>query len=91
MSEITYPKGVRLFNKHEKAPEFVIGSMVITLNELVQFCKDNPDLLTEYNGQKQLRLQIVKTKAGNLSANVDTYKSEKSEKSFIKDQENLPF
>jgi hypothetical protein len=89
MADQIFPKGVRLFNKHEKAPEFVIGSLVITLNELVQFCKDNPSLLTEYNGQKQLKLQIVKTKSGNLSATVDTYKKE--EKTFTETKEDLPF
>ncbi len=72
MSETIYPKGIRLFNKHEKQPDFVIGSLVVTLNELVQYCKDNPELLTEYNGQKQLKLQIIRTKKGDLSCSVDT-------------------
>lgn len=68
------PKGIRFFQKHEKAPEFVLGTLIISLNELVQFCKDNPSLLSEYNGQKQLKLQVKKSKGGNLYADIDTYK-----------------
>lgn len=82
MANSVFPKGVRLFNKHEKAPDFILGSLVITPNELVKFCKENPDYLTEYQGEKQLKLVIQKTKAGGLTAVVDTYK---------KDSEPLPF
>jgi len=85
MSDVKFVEGLRLFNKHEKAPDFVIGSMVISLNELVKFCKDNPDLLTDYKGVKQLKLQLQKSKQGNLIAVIDTYKKED------KKDESLPF
>lgn len=72
-----YPKGIRVFPPNEKAPDFVKGTMIITLNELVQFCKDNPGYLSEYNGEKQLKLQITERKDGKgLSFSVDTYKKE---------------
>lgn len=85
MAEQIFPKGVRVFDPHAKAPGFVKGSIVITLNELVQFCKDNPDYLSEYNGQKQLRLQITEKKQGGLMITVDTYKKETAAK------DDLPF
>jgi hypothetical protein len=85
MSDVKFVEGLRLFNKHEKAPDFVIGSMVISLNELVKFCKDNPDLLTDYKGTKQLKLQLQKSKQGNLIAVIDTYKKDD------KKDESLPF
>lgn len=73
-TERVFPKGVRIFKAHEKAPSWVKGSMVITLNDLVTFCKENPGYLTEYKGQKQLKLQLQESKDGMLNVVVDTYK-----------------
>ena len=70
--------GILLFNPNEKAPDFVKGSLVITPNKLIAWLKDNKQYLTEYNGNKQLKLQILEgnTKDGDafLYANVDTWK-----------------
>ena len=63
-----------MFNKNANAPDFVIGALILTPQELTTFCHENPDLMTEYNGQKQLRLQVLKSKEGNLYCSVDTYK-----------------
>jgi len=73
MSDTIYPKGIIIFKKNENAPDFVKGSMVITVNELVKFCKENADLLTEYNGQKQLKCQLLDGNNG-LYLKVDTWK-----------------
>lgn len=75
MADQILPKGVRLFNKHQNAPDFVIGSLVITPNDLVAWLKEQPELMTDYNGAKQIRLQILKSKDGNLYAAVDQYKA----------------
>ncbi len=69
-----FPKGVRMFNKHQTAPEFVIGTLVITPNELISWLKEQPELMSDYNGAKQIRLQVLKSKDGNLYCAVDTYK-----------------
>ena len=74
MAEQILPKGLRFFNKNQNAPDFVIGALVVTMNDLFTFCKENQALLTEYNGQKQLKLQVLKSKEGNLYAAVDTFK-----------------
>lgn len=75
MTERKFPEGIRIFPPNDKAPSFVKGTVIITLNELVKFCKDNPDLLTEYKGEKQLKLQLVERKDGKgLNLTVDTYK-----------------
>ena len=52
--EKIYPKGIMCFPKGDKAPEFVLGTVLITLNDLITFCKENPNLLTEYKRQKPL-------------------------------------
>lgn len=66
-------KGIRLFKKKDNQPEFVIAGGAITLNELVQFAKDNPNLVTEYNGQKQIKIQVLRSKDGNPYIAVDTF------------------
>lgn len=82
-NKTVYPKGIRVFAPRDKAPEFVKGQIVIGLNELVKFCKDNPELLSEYKGEKQLKLNLLSGKDG-LYTVVDTYK-----KDAVKD--DLPF
>jgi len=74
MADQILPQGLRFFNKKPTQPDFVIGALVITLDDLQAFCIDKPELMTEYNGKKQLRLQLLKSKDGNLYASVDTWK-----------------
>lgn len=73
MSETIYPEGVMVFSPRDKSPDFVVGSLVITPNDLIAWLKSKPELLTEYKGKKQIKLQILKGKKG-LYASVDTYK-----------------
>jgi hypothetical protein len=76
MADQILPKGIRMFNKHSNAPDFVVGTLVITPNELVTWLKEQPELLSDYNGAKQIRLQVKKSKDGNLYCDVDTYKKD---------------
>lgn len=86
MADIIFPKGVRFFDPHPKAPKSIKGSVVITLSEFVNFCKENPDFLSDYNGNKQIKLQLVEKKQGGLFLSVDTYKKENKEA-----ESDLPF
>ena len=87
------------FKPNEKAPSFVKGSVVITLNDLIEWAKgDGKQYLTEYNGKKQIRLQITENKSdGKYSIAVDTFvpkkQEEKKEEEFrVKDTgDDLPF
>ena len=93
MANNVYPKGLVVFEPHSNAPDFVKGVVKINLNELVQFCKDNPDLLTEYNGAKQLPLQLLSGDKG-LYFKVDTYRPDSqggSQGSSSEPTEGLPF
>jgi hypothetical protein len=76
MADQTLLKGIRLFQPKPNQPEFVLASGVITLNELVTFAKENPQLLSEYNGEKQIRIQLLKSKDGKPYMTVDTWKPE---------------
>ncbi|WP_288983291.1 hypothetical protein [uncultured Flavobacterium sp.] len=69
-----YPKGIVCFNKHEKQPDFVLGSIVITPNDFIAWLKENEGLMTDYKGRKQIKLQLLKNDKGIYTV-VDTYKS----------------
>lgn len=73
MAEKIYPKGIMCFPKNEKAPEFVLGTMVITPNQLMQWLRENEGLMSEYKGEKQLRCQVLNGNKG-IYLQVDTYK-----------------
>jgi hypothetical protein len=91
MADEILPEGLRFFNKKDSQPDFVIGSMVISLNELFAFAKAHPELQTEYNGAKQLKLQILKSQKGNLYAKVDTWKPSGEAPKTDDPEEKLPF
>ena len=80
--EKVYPKGLRTFDKNANAPEFVLGTLVITPNELVEWLKENNNYLTDYNGTKQLKLQMLKGDKGIYFV-VDTFVPKKKEDSGL--------
>lgn len=86
MTEKIKPQGLRTFKAHEKAPSFVKGTLLITIDEFTDWLKENESLLTEYNGKKQLRCQILDSDKG-LYLVVDTFKP--TSKGVTKD--DLPF
>ncbi len=73
MAETILLKGIRLFEKKATQPDFVLATGVITPNDLVQFLKENPGYMSEYNGQKQVRIQVLKSKDGKPYISVDTW------------------
>ena len=79
MNEKIYVKGFRSFPKHEKAPEFVLGTLIIDPNEFIEWLKENKSLLSDYKDRKQLKCQVLKGNNG-LTFIVDTYKKEEESK-----------
>jgi hypothetical protein len=74
MSERIFPDGIRCFGPRDNAPDFVLGSVIITPNDLLTWLKANQHLLKEYNGNKQLRLNLTRNKDGKgINVSVDTY------------------
>lgn len=76
MAEKTYPKGLIGFKKHEKSPDFVLGTLIIDPNKFFEWMGENKDKLTEYKDTKQLKLQILTNEKG-LSFVVDDWKQTK--------------
>lgn len=78
----TYPDGIRVFAPNEKSPEWVKASIVITPKTFLEWIKQNPDLLKDYKGDKQIRLQL-KSGTKGLYVEVDTWEA--------KSKSDLPF
>ncbi len=85
--EKVFANGIRAFEKRQGAPDFVVGSIVITPKDLFEWVKANPEYLSDYKGSAQLKLDLLTGKTG-LNLQVNTYKptGEAVEKS-----DNLPF
>lgn len=79
-----------VFSPRDGAPDFVKGQIVISLNELIQYCKDNPGNLSEYKGNKQLKLDLLDGKKG-LYLKVNDYKPKEKEAKTIGPVDDLPF
>jgi len=80
--EKIYPKGFVCFAKNEKAPDFVKGTIIITLEDFKEWVNgDGKQYLTDYKGKKQLKLQLTEWE-GRPSLSVDTFKPEKNEGDF---------
>lgn len=77
----TLPKGIRFFDKHANSPDFVIGTLVLTLDDIKEMFTENKEFVTEYNGKAQLRLQQLKSKDGKIYLAIDTYKKDGEQKS----------
>ena len=70
--EKTLAEGLFFKEKHQNAPEFVIGGLSIKIDQFAKFVKDNKD--GDY-----LNFQILKSKAGKPYIVVDTWKPEKKQ------------
>ena len=79
MAETIYVKGINTFPKNDKAPDFVLGSGVITPNVLIAFIKEHQEHLTEYKGEKQLKVNFLKGRNGQINITLDTFKPEAKE------------
>ena len=98
-TEKVFVEGIRTFNKNEKAPDFVIGSVIIEPNTLFAYLKKNTDLLTEYNGEKQLKLQALYSKDGKFLIKIDNWKPDPNYQGnpgtttnkAAEDEDDLPF
>ena len=72
MSE-KFVSGVRMFDRRENQPDFVLGSLVITPDDIMDWVKQNPDKVSEYNGKRQVKFQVKRSREGKVYIELDTY------------------
>ena len=94
MSDTIYIEGIRIFPPREGAPEFVKGNVIVTPNELIKFLKEQEEHASEYNGEKQFRMQLLEGRSG-LYLSLDTFKPQKQtqqqETPEQNEEDDLPF
>ena len=78
--ETIYIQGVRIFAPHKNAPDFVLGQGYITPKLLVDFIKENPNVLSsEYDGNKQIPIQVTKKDDGGLALKFNDFTPKQKE------------
>lgn len=88
-SKLIYVKGMKLFKPNDKAPKFVLQTLLIDPNAFTAWMRDNTDLLTPYKDTKQLRCQILDGDKG-WYISVDTYVP-KEKSNELPNTDLLPF
>ncbi len=92
--ETIYAEGLRFFNPRETAPEFVKGEVIVNLKEFFDFVSTQKEHYTEYQGNKQLKLNMLSGKNG-MYFTVDTFKPSASaaapQKVEVTSAADLPF
>ena len=93
MNEKKYADGVRFFERKDNQPDFVLGALVITPEKIQAWSVMNSDLLTEYQGNRQVKFQVKRSKDGKIYIELDTYKPGNRLPDTIgpADSDNLPF
>lgn len=85
MSDKIFPQGITCFAKSDKAPDFVLGTVVIDLAKFKAWVNgEGIEHLSDYKGSKQLRLQMLAGKDGRPYVVVDNYKpsNKKTDEAF---------
>ncbi len=73
--EKIFADGIRAFGPRQGAPDFVIGQLLITPNDLIAWLRANPDYLQESQYGKQIRFDIQRSKDGTgINCPVNTYR-----------------
>ena len=70
------PEGFFVLKKLPKSPEFILGTLVIDLNKFNDWIENHEGYKTEYNGKSQLKLQILKSREGDIYFQVDNYQKQ---------------
>lgn len=87
--EKIYAKGIYFNRKHEKQPDFVLGSLSIKIEQLEELVKQ----IKEYENNGYARFQILDGKEKPYVL-VDTYKKEEKPKPSEREEitiEDIPF
>jgi hypothetical protein len=69
-----FPRGIRVFKKHEKAPDFVIATLFISKKEMIEWLNGDANAyMKPYKEDEQIKLQMTTDRNGNPMLSVDTY------------------
>lgn len=83
MAEKIYAKGLRTFAPRQGAPEFVLGTLIITEEELLKWFKDNRHYASDYNGMKQFKFSVLKSDKTGINLQLDMYKKKEDNSATV--------
>jgi hypothetical protein len=73
--EMIFAQGITVFSPREGAPDYVKGSVIISLETFVDWCEKNEQYLTTHGTfGTQLKLELKQSQGGMLYFQVNTYK-----------------
>lgn len=64
-------EGLRFFEPRQGAPDFVKGTLVVSVDDFTAWLTAQPG--SDYNGKKQVKLQLLESQAGKMYLKVDNY------------------
>ena len=89
MPDQIFPEGIRLFNPRQGQPDFVLGEMVISIDQFKKYFDNHPEYVSKYQGQDQMRFQILRAIAGPIYLAVNTYGTEAGTESVYQSPGNI--
>lgn len=96
MEDKKYVDGFRFFDRKDNQPDFVLGAIVLTPEDLTKWAMANRDKVSEYKGKDQIKFQVKRSKEGKVYVELDTWKpgngvSVSNLSGLGSNDENLPF
>lgn len=92
MAERIFAKWIYFNEKHEKAPDFVVGWLALKLDSIKELAEQAKEYV---NDKGYVRYQITQNRDGKYSVTVDTYWLNKTEsKPTVKEEltiDDIPF
>ena len=70
MANIEFPKGIRFFEKHENAPDYIIGKISINKSELIEWLNTKDE---------KINLNVLLSKKDKPYLSVDNWKPKKND------------
>lgn len=76
-TEKVYPKGIRTFKAGDKAPSFILGTIVIDVDEFQDWLRTTGrEYVTQYQDKDQIKLTVLQSDKTGINIQVDTYRKE---------------
>ena len=90
MSDKIFSEGIYFNRKHEKAPDWVLGSIGINVKQFGSWLKANKEHIDE---RGYLKLDVLESKAGKPYCAVNTYVPDenKKESAPVEEDDDVPF
>jgi len=76
--EAVFAQGITIFKPREGAPDYVKGSIIVSIEQFVDWCEKNAQYITTHATYgDQIKFEVKESQGGMLYLQVNTYKSNK--------------